>query len=346
MQAMTLPTSISTTADARWLSLLGPERLDEILHTMPGGLLWVNGQGVVSRANIAARELLGDPLLNTPWLEVIARAFAPRPDDGLQVSLKNGRRVQLAISHLQGLPGQLVQLTDLTPTRAWAAQQGHAERLAALGRMAATLAHQVRTPLSAAMLYGANLASPELNSAQRARFQQRLMDRLTDIERQINDILLYARPDQAALATPLSLAQLLNAIAEAAGPLLQGKAGLECKAEEQPVILGNANSLQGIVLNLLENALEAGADVLTLTVGQQGDLAFIRLADNGKGMDDALQQQIFTPFFTTRSQGTGLGLAAVASVVRAHQGSVEVSSAPGQGSCFSLWLPLAQQKEA
>ncbi|MCT7655248.1 ATP-binding protein [Oceanimonas sp. NS1] len=61
-------------------------------------------------------------------------------------------------------------------------------------------------------------------------------------------------------------------------------------------------------------------------------------------MDDALQQQIFTPFFTTRSQGTGLGLAAVASVVRAHQGSVEVSSAPGQGSCFSLWLPLAQQR--
>ncbi|MCT7655247.1 PAS domain-containing protein [Oceanimonas sp. NS1] len=58
---MTLPTSISTTADARWLSLLGPERLEEILHTMPGGLLWVNGQGVVSRANTAARELLGDP---------------------------------------------------------------------------------------------------------------------------------------------------------------------------------------------------------------------------------------------------------------------------------------------
>ncbi|WMC11365.1 HAMP domain-containing sensor histidine kinase [Oceanimonas pelagia] len=331
---------------ASWLALLGPARLEEVLHTLPGGLLWVDGQGVVSRANAAARALLGEPLLNTPWLDVIARAFAPRPDDGLQVSLHDGRRVQLAISHLPGLPGQLVQLTDFTPTRAWAEQQGHAERLAALGRMAATLAHQIRTPLSAAMLYGANLASPGLDLSQRQRFQQRLMDRLGDIERQISDILLYARPDQAALAEPLCVNTLLNAAVEAAAPLLAGKASLECRVEPGLEVLGNGNSLQGIVLNLLENAVEAGADALTLVAGREGDWALIRLADNGKGMDEALQKQIFTPFFTTRSQGSGLGLAAVASVLRAHQGRVEVSSAPGRGSCFSLWLPLAANKEA
>lgn len=343
MGAMSISTPTQT--NTHWLPLLGPERLEEILHTMPGGLLWVDGQGTVSRANAAARALLGEPLLNMPWLEVINRAFAPRPDDGLQVSLKDGRRVQLAISHLEGQPGQLVQFTDLTPTRAWAEQQGHAERLAALGRMAATLAHQIRTPLSGAMLYGANLASPALSAAQRQRFQQRLMDRLTDIERQISDILLYARPDQASLAEPLCVKRLLNAAAEAATALLAGKARLDCQSESGLNVLGNGNSLKGILLNLLENAVEAGADALELNAERKGVWALIRLTDNGKGMDEALQKQIFTPFFTTRSQGTGLGLAAVASVLRAHQGRVEVSSAPGQGSCFSLWLPLARHEE-
>ncbi|MDP5290708.1 ATP-binding protein [Oceanimonas sp. CHS3-5] len=335
-----------TDTDAPWLSLLGSERLEEILHTMPGGLLWVDGHGTVSRANAAARELLGEPLLNMPWLEVITRAFAPRPDDGLQVSLKNGRRVQLAISHLEGQPGQLVQLTDLTPTRAWAEQQGHAERLAALGRMAATLAHQIRTPLSAATLYGANLASPELNASQRARFQQRLMERLTDIERQISDILLFARPDQAALAEPLCVDTLLNSAADAAAALLSGKARLECRSKSALSVLGNGNSLKGILLNLVENAIEAGADALVLSAERERGWVVIRLADNGKGMDEALQKDIFTPFYTTRSQGTGLGLAAVASVMRAHQGRVEVSSAPGRGTCFSLCLPLAKHEES
>ena len=341
-----MPANSSYSApDAPWLDVLGPEQLEQILHTLPGGLLWVNGQGVVSRANAVARQLLGEPLLNTPWLEVITRDFAPRPDDGLQVSLKSGRRVQLAISHLEGQPGQLVQLTDLTPTRAWAEQQGHAERLAALGRMAATLAHQIRTPLSAATLYGANLANPALNAAQRERFQGRLMERLTDIERQISDILLFARPDQAALAEPLCVSALLTNITQTANTLFAGKASLVCNTEPGLSVLGNANSLKGIILNLLENAVEAGAGVVTIhAAGNQGQL-LIEVADNGAGISPELQQQIFTPFFTTRSQGTGLGLAAVASVMRAHNGGVSVSSEPGQGTCFSLWLPLLQHKD-
>ncbi|WP_417604313.1 sensor histidine kinase [Oceanimonas baumannii] len=329
--------------DAPWFDVLGPEQLEQILHTMPGGLLWVDGQGVVSRANAAARGLLDEPLLNIPWLEVISRDFAPRPDDGLQVSLKNGRRVQLAISHLEGQPGQLVQLTDLTPTRAWVEQQSHAERLAALGRMAATLAHQIRTPLAAATLYGANLASSSLNTAQRERFQGRLMERLSDIERQISDILLFARPDQAALAEPLCVSALLNDITDTAGTLFADNVRLQCLAEPGLIMMGNVNSLRGIMLNLLENAVEAGASELTVNASAQQQQLLIQVTDNGKGMSRELQQQVFTPFFTTRSQGTGLGLAAVASVIRAHQGKVEVSSAEGQGSCFSLWLPLATE---
>ncbi len=317
-----------------------------LLNAMPSGVVWLNGRGRVALANPAAREILGEPLLQQPWAEVIGRVFAPQPDDGLQVSLKDGRRIQLAIAHVEGRPGQLIQLTDMTPTRTWVEQQGHARRLTALGQMAATLAHQIRTPLSAAMLYGANLSAPGLNEAQRGQFQQRLMARLDDIERQISDILMFARPDQAPLADELELGALVHQCAEAAAPMLASRgAELIVSPSVPATVLGNAHALKGIVLNLLENATEAGATRIGLAmVAAPDNEVEVRLQDNGKGMDGALLGQIFTPFFTTRSQGTGLGLAAVAAVMRAHQGRVTVQSVPGQGSCFSLWLPLAASR--
>ena len=334
-----------------------PETLNmtALINAMPSGVVWLDGRGRVALANPAAQSILGEPLQNLPWAQVIERVFAPQPDDGLQVSLKDGRRIQLAISHIDGQAGQLIQLTDLTPTRAWVEQQSHAQRLAALGQMAATLAHQIRTPLAAAMLYGANLAAPQLTANQREQFQRRLVDRLADIERQISDILLFARPEQAPLADSLALSALLPACVEAAGALLLKKdaagkgatltlAGHEVGAEHSQV-LGNSHALQGIVLNLIENALDAGASELHLKLAVAESELEIRLQDNGKGMAPAVVNNIFTPFFTTRSQGTGLGLAAVAAVMRAHQGRVTVQSVLGQGSCFSLFLPRCVKSE-
>lgn len=327
------------------MTLAAPSLLPDtaqLLEALPGGLVWLDGQGRVALANPAARAMLGEPLLTQPWAEVIERAFAPQPDDGLQVSLRDGRRIQLAISHLEGRAGQLIQLVDMTPTRAWAEQQSHARRLADLGRMAATLAHQIRTPLSAAMLYGANLASPGLTPLQREQFQQRLMQRLTDIERQISDILLFIRPDSAPLADRLGVQAWLGRSLEAAAPLLAaGGVELVRHGGDEATILGNANALTSVLLNLIENAIQAGASRIRLeTVVAEGEV-HLSLEDNGRGMAPEVQAQLFTPFFTTRSQGTGLGLAAVAAVARAHQGRVAVQSVPGQGSCFTLAFPLA-----
>ena len=322
-----------------------------LVNAMPSGVVWLDGRGRVALVNPAAQGMLEGalqaPLVGEVWFDVIERVFAPQPDDGLQVSLKDGRRIQLAISHIEGQPGQLIQLTDLTPTRAWVAQQSHAQRLAALGQMAATLAHQIRTPLSAATLYAANLAAPQLTETQRALFQQRLSDRLNDIERQISDILLFAKPEQAPLAESVTLSELLTECVEAAGALLAAnKACLTWEesglSAAQSQVLGNSHALKGIVLNLLENALDAGATDLHLALLAAGEELEIRLQDNGKGMAPHLLDNIFTPFFTTRSQGTGLGLAAVAAVMRAHQGRVTVQSVLGQGSCFSLFLPLKE----
>ncbi len=126
-------------------------RLQNLLDLLPGGIIVIDSQGIVSEANPAARELLGQPLVGELWRQVIARCFAPREDDGHEISLKDGRRLSISTRSLDAEPGQLVLLNDLTETRLLQDQLARHERLSSLGRMVASLAHQIRTPLSAAL---------------------------------------------------------------------------------------------------------------------------------------------------------------------------------------------------
>jgi len=170
-------------------------RLLSLLDLLPGGVIVIDGQGVVREANPAACLLLGKPLEGMLWREVIARCFAPREDDGHEISLKDGRRLSIATRSLNGEPGQLVLLTDLTETRRLQDQLARHERLSALGRMVASLAHQIRTPLSAAMLYASHLSEQALPFEQQQRFAGRLKERLHELEHQVRDMLVFARGD-------------------------------------------------------------------------------------------------------------------------------------------------------
>ena len=118
-----------------------------VLNALPAGVIVLDGAGVVQECNPAAVELLGEPLFGQRWRDIIARAFAPQADDGHDVSLHDGRRVNLATTPLGDEPGQVVSLTDVTRARTLQDKLSQFERLSALGEMAAGLAHQLRTPL-------------------------------------------------------------------------------------------------------------------------------------------------------------------------------------------------------
>ena len=98
------------------------DRLTTLLDVMPAGVVVIDGQGMVVQCNPAAVDLLGEPLREQRWLDVIQRCFAPRGDDGHEVSLKDGRRVSIEIRSMVNEPGQLILLTDLTETRRLQAQ--------------------------------------------------------------------------------------------------------------------------------------------------------------------------------------------------------------------------------
>ncbi len=316
-------------------------RLQSLLDLLPGGLIVIDGQGVVREANPVARNLLGQPLVGMLWRQVISRNFAPREDDGHEVSLKDGRRLSIATRSLHGEPGQLVLLTDLTETRRLQDQLSRHERLSALGRMVASLAHQIRTPLSAAMLYAGHLAEQDLPLEQQQRFAGRLQERLHELEHQVRDMLIFARGD-LPMSDRLTPDALFAALRAAAEPHVLGmQVRWQCDSREGE-LLCNRDTLVGTLLNLIENAIQAAGREVRLKVHlyRRGQNLRLCISDNGPGIAPAILARLGEPFFTTKTTGTGLGLAVVKAVARAHQGQLHLHSRPGRGTCAILSLPL------
>lgn len=329
------------------------DRMQHLVNMLPVGVVVLDGRGYVSDANPVALEMLGEPLKGQRWLDVITRSFRPRSDDGMEVSLHSGRRVKLAISAMSPEPGQLIVLTDLTETRQLQSRLAHMQRLSTLGKMMATLAHQIRTPLSSAMLYAENLNNQRLNESAKGLFQQKLVARLQDLEQQVNDMLLFARSGSEASVAEVSLANILQEVESGIEAQLEAlQADLKWQVAEPELLLwANQSSLAGAIQNLLHNSLQiigTGAELIVRCQRNPTipDCIEIQVLDNGPGIPEHLQHQIFEPFFTTRSQGTGLGLAVVQAVVNAHKGQVHCCNHEGGGACFTLQLPLHNEAQS
>ncbi|WP_414830141.1 sensor histidine kinase [Alteromonas sp. H39] len=325
-------------------------RLEHLLKVMPAGVIVLDGRGIVRQANDQARDLLGEPLEGQVWRTIIHRSFKPRADDGHEVSLTDGRRVKLSITPLEKEPGQLIVLTDLTETRQLQARVSHMQRLSSLGKMVASLAHQIRTPLSAAMLYASNLTRKGLGEEASHNFANKLSARLKELESQVNDMLLFAKSGEEQVVTSLTLQDVDEAIRTTAQTIAQqAEQNIRLEGFDSDVTFtGNITALQGALLNLINNASQVTPKAGTIKVKAlcgEGQVA-ITVCDQGPGVPAELQHRIFEPFFTTKTHGTGLGLAVVKSVINAHKGQLSVANLVDHGACFTVSLPCATAQDS
>ncbi|MFQ6370317.1 sensor histidine kinase [Shewanella sp. YIC-542] len=319
-------------------------RMEHILQAMPSGVVILNGDGMVTDANPVAESLLDVPLVGERWLHIINRAFAPRKDDGHEVSLRNGRRVKLAITPLTPEPGQLIMLTDLTETRLLQQNLSHLQRLSALGKMVANLAHQIRTPLSAALLYAANLGNPRLAAPARQRFQDKLLERLGELERQVNDMLLIAKGRQEQVGERILMSEVVRQVIINCDALCEKRqVRLEMQLVADGMVFANLHGLSSAINNLVMNSAEAQASHIVLRLTREAQQMVLTVSDNGHGLDEKQQQQVLEPFYTTKPHGTGLGLAVVQSVVNSHGGQLSLDCMVGKGCCITLKLPMVAQ---
>jgi two-component system sensor histidine kinase FlrB len=318
------------------------ERLSLLLDALPAGVVVLDGTGSVAQINPAASRFLGGAKVGAGWTALEAAALMPGDTPGEFVG--GGRCLAVAVTPLDSAGGRIVLLHDITEAQQLKTRAERNQRLAAMGEMAAQLAHQLRTPLAAALLYAGNLENPELPAASRGAIAQKTVARLKHIEHLIQDMLLFARGEVLGRER-FPVADLLAELAQTFEPLAQnsGTGFVVTDASTGAILTGKRKSLVSALTSLLENALQAVAGQnggwVGLSARREAEVLLLTVRDNGGGMDSATAARLFEPFYTTRSDGTGLGLAIARGVVRAHGGSIEIESSPDAGATFILRLP-------
>ena len=310
-----------------------------------GGLTYLNPAGEqILRRRI--QEIQGRPVTEVFGATVTATGAAPVRGE-LKITLPSGEVLELgySVSTLQrGGPGMVIAFQDLTQIRSMEAAVRRAEHLSALGQMAAGLAHEVRNPVGA-MVGAIGLLTSSRGNGEDGRLLEILRREAERLNHLVTDFLAFARPSPANLA-PLDLEPFVRDLVEVFRhhPAAEG---VRIDVELTPVaVLGDAEVLRGALWNVLINAVQAMA-------GREGRVAIslrsehrecvIEVSDDGAGIPEGNLPRIFDPFFSTKEQGTGLGLSQVHAGVHAMGGRVTVRTRKGSGTTFGIRIPILER---
>ena len=314
-------------------------RLSALVKGLPGGVLVLDGRGEILECNPAALELLGEPLLGQHFATVLGKATINQRGIGEHTELRSGRFVNVSRRELDN-GGEAVLLTDVTESHLMQVFLTRQQRLLTLGELAAGLAHQIRTPLAAALLYASQMTLSGRRPADLARCAEKTVGSLKQLDKLVNDMLAFAHGGAAREA--VSVSALLEQVAQWLRPALRDGIRLTIRTQAPDLMVrANAPSLVSAVLNLATNALQTATAPLNLELLARRGLsgrAQIVVSDNGPGVPAHIRERIFEPFFTTRARGNGIGLSIVKSVVEAHGGSVCLAESTC-GATFVIELP-------
>jgi two-component system sensor histidine kinase FlrB len=317
-------------------------RLSALLKGLPGGVLVLDSAGAIQEYNPAAAQLLGEPLFGQPFTAVLARAAVSARGVGEQAELRSGRFINVSRRELKD-GGGVVLLADVTEAHLMQVFLTRQQRLLTMGELAAGLAHQIRTPLAAALLYASQMTLGSRDSSDLKRCAEKTVGSLKQLDKLVNDMLAFAHGGAAREA--VSVSALLEQVAQWLRPALRDGVRLTIRTQAPDLMVrANAPSLVSAVLNLASNALQAAPSMLNLELLARRTScgrAQIVVSDDGPGVPAHIRERIFEPFFTTRPSGNGIGLSIVKSVVEAHGGSVCLAASSG-GATFVIELPAEE----
>ena len=351
----------------------------QLFESLPLGLIAVDGDGVVLIKNQQAADLLGIPagkkmpprraeklsdFLGIDWQGLLGELDKGRPivDREMEVRLAGNEgslAVKLPVSFSASVlndysgkkAGYLFNLRDIKEVSQLKEQIRLGERLSALGNLAAGVAHEIRNPLSSVKGYisflDARLAdNPAADGGMRDAV--RLMnDEVERLNRVVSELLGVARAGELKLErSPVAevVERALRLVAADAGAKNVKLTFRSLLDEAETEARLDKDKLLQALLNILINAVQASPENSEVEIrlekgGEHEEELRLEIEDKGPGMSYEMQSRIFTPYFTTKPDGTGLGLTITHQIVEQHRGRLEVTSLPGQGSCFTLILP-------
>jgi PAS domain S-box-containing protein len=342
------------------------ERLsEEVTRNMPAGLLVVNATGIISSANPAAEQALGIRGLGfrrysealgeaSELTHLVAECLAEGKifrREQVEHSAPSGesRVLGVTISPIrkgdEKISGALCLLSDLTELAALQQQMQLKENLAALGELSAGIAHEFKNALATISGYAQMIRAEELGE-EASDHADRILEQTRNITHVVTEFLKYARPLDIA-NEPVSLEAVVDRVVS---DVTEAKPNVRVRSEGVfGSVPGDEGLLRQALLNLVRNAAEACADSVgggrvllrgDLVRAVDGGLQRVVILDNGPGIEESSLGKLFRPFYTTKADGTGLGLAVVQKIIIQHGGQVEARNRPEGGAAFMVTLPL------
>jgi len=341
--------------------------LESLLDSFHDGVLMVDVDQRVTMVNGRASELLRlDPLEAIG--QNLSDVFPAQGDftEPLLQSLREGvplRHVEVVWTRSLGTPlplglstaavvdpagrrlGAVASFSDLTQLKQMERELSQTRTLAALGEMAATVAHEIRNPLGGIGGFARLLERDIEVSDPRRALVGRIVEGVGALNRIVSNLLVYTRP----METRHRVVDVAEWLEDMAGWARLEAPSLEVEDLDVQVCVDpeagsgrfDPEKLQQVMLNLLRNALQAmpGRGKLRLSARRATGLLILGVEDDGKGIPPEMLSDVFNPFFTTKENGTGLGLAIVRKIVELHGGNLFVTSEPGRGTRFDIHLP-------
>jgi PAS domain S-box-containing protein len=325
---------------------------ENILQSVPSGVISLNGDQRIVKVNASAERILGikasdvigsdASLVFSSGLDPRGLGSVERGETGYMTS--SGRRLWLGYSLTPLLDeqrrpiGQLLIFTDLTELKALQSQAELRQRLSSLGEMAAGIAHELRNSMGVISGYMRLLSGkvgPQLkNTVSSVSREVDAMDRI------ITDFLSFARPRELELAE----LNLFGLVEECVRNVLSGRNDINVSLDIDRglAIRADGKLLRQVFTNLALNAAQAQRDggSLSFTSELEGDYVKIWVSDAGHGIDEGIWDRIFLPFFTTKEKGTGLGLALVHRIIVSHGGAIVLENSGPEGTTFRIALPM------
>ncbi len=331
---------------------LTSDYLNGLLESMSDGVIAINTDGIVTTFNRAACHVLAYDaveVLGKTFGEVFRREFSVPPGwHAMELRAKDGRPVPVTerdapmSDRANHRIGAVKVFQDLSEIEALREQVRRKDRLAALGEMAATVAHEIRNPLGGVRGFAALLARDLEPGDPRARLVERILTGTKNLDDVVSGLLEYTRPVELRLrATPC--ADLVDA---AIGYIDCGRRAIALTNTISPdlAVLADPDKMRQVFLNIILNAVQSIEEKGEIWIAAEPDSQHVNImvSDTGCGISRDQVSRVFSPFFTTKEKGTGLGLAVAAKIVEGHGGTIRVQSDEGKGSVFSLSLPRVE----